>query len=398
MQLKLFGTKNKKIVWGTAFLLLLLICVFVWRMFFSKQEVQYLIETVQRGNIRQTVSASGEISASRLVDVGAQASGQVKKLYVHLGQKVKKGQLIAHIDSTTQKNNLSTAYSKLQTYQAQLNSKKIALRIAKKNYEREKELWEKNATSRKELETAEDTLSTTTATIAELNASIKQAKISLSTAKTNLGYTRIVAPFSGTVVSTPTEEGQTVNSVQSSPTIVQIANLETMIIKMQIAEGDVTKVKKGMDVIFTTLAEPNVKRKAVLQSVDPGLTLLSRGSYTEKTDLSSSAIYYFARAVVSNPDGNLHIGMTTQNTIIVKEVKNVLMLPTVTIKIRGEKYYVRVLNEKNEVQEKFIVIGVSDTMNTQIVSGLSEGEKVISAQMSQEEIDSAEPARRGRGR
>lgn len=362
------------------FLVLMAMLFFLWWSLSSQQEVHYLEEVVRRGDIHQSVYASGEVTAMRLVNIGAQVSGQVEKFYVHLGQEVKKGDLIAEIDSTTQRNEWNSAQSKLKTYQAQLHSKKIALRIAQQNYQREKELWEKDATSRRELENAENNLSMAKAAVVELNATISQAKISLSTAKANLGYTQILAPLSGTVVSVAIEEGQTIISAQASPTIAQIADLKTMIIKMQIAEGDVTKVKKGMKVLFNILSEPNKKREAILQSVDPGLTLLSQGNYTNKTDLSGSAIYYFARAKVENHDGALHIGMTTQNEIILQEAKDVLLLPNLAIHVREQNKYVRMLNAQNKVIEKTIVTGIANEIYTEVISGLFENDKVITSQ------------------
>ena len=189
----------------------------VWSYFQPEPQTSYITETVKRGDISQTVSATGEISPSNLVSVGAQASGQIKKLYVKLGQQVKKGDLIAEINSTNQVNTLNTEKSKLETYQAKLVSAEIALNSAEKKYKREAALWKENATSKEDLESAQDALAAAKANVAELKASIKQTKISINTAESELGYTRITATMDGTVVAIPVEEGQTVNAVQSTP-------------------------------------------------------------------------------------------------------------------------------------------------------------------------------------
>ena len=154
-----------------------------WSLMKPEPQSSFITEVVKRGDIRQTVSATGEISPSNLVSVGAEASGQIKKLYVKLGQQVKKGDLIAEIDSTNQINTLNTEKSKLETYQAKLVSAEIALSSAEKKYKRELALWKEQATSKEDLESAQDSLAAAKANVAELKASIKQSKISINTAE-----------------------------------------------------------------------------------------------------------------------------------------------------------------------------------------------------------------------
>ena len=363
--------------WGIALLAVAALAAGMWWWLKPKNEINYLTEPVVRTSIAQTVSATGEISAAQLVDVGAQASGQIKKLHVTLGQQVKKGDLIAEIDSTSQLNNLNTNKAKLDTYQAQLVSAEIALRSADKKYQREQALWKEDATSREALEDGQDAFAAAKASVAELKSSIRQTQIAINTAEADLGYTRITAPMDGTVVAIPVEEGQTVNANQTTPTIVQVADLSTMLNKMQIAEGDVNKVKAGMKLTFTTLSQPDNVREATLESIDPGLTTMSQGSYTTSTDTTDSAIYYYARSLVPNEDNVLHIGMTTENTIIINQAEKVLAVPKLAVKQRGGKQYVRVLGENKQPQEKEITTGLSDNMNTEVKSGLGEGENVI---------------------
>ena len=363
--------------WGIGLLAVAALAAGMWWWLKPKNEINYLTEPVVRTSIAQTVSATGEISAAQLVDVGAQASGQIKKLHVTLGQQVKKGDLIAEIDSTSQLNNLNTNKAKLDTYQAQLVSAEIALRSADKKYKREQALWQEDATSREALEDAQDAFAAAKASVAELKSSIRQTQIAINTAEADLGYTRITAPMDGTVVAIPVEEGQTVNANQTTPTIVQVADLSTMLNKMQIAEGDVNKVKAGMKLSFTTLSQPDNVREATLESIDPGLTTMSQGSYTTSTDTTDSAIYYYARSLVPNEDNVLHIGMTTENTIIINQAEKVLAVPKLAVKQRGGKQYVRVLGENKQPQEKEITTGLSDNMNTEVKSGLGEGENVI---------------------
>ncbi len=357
----------------------------VWTHYQPKDETSYITETVKKGTISQTVSATGEIASSHLVEVGAQASGQIKKLYVKLGQKIKKGDLIAELDSRTQLNTLNTDKAKLETYQAKLASAQIALSTAQKKYEREKALWANNATSKESLEDAQDSVASAKASVAELKSSIKQTQITINTSETDLEYTRITAPMDGTVVAIPVEEGQTVNANQSTPTIIQLANLDTMLNKMQIAEGDATKVKPGQKVRFTILSEQDHPVEATLDTVDPGLTTMSLGSYSNKTDTTSSAIYYYARALVPNPEGKLSIGMTTQNTIEINSAANVLVVPNTTVKKHDGKSFVRVLDANGQAHEQEIKVGLKDSMNVEITAGVKEGDKVVVSEMSPSE-------------
>lgn len=379
--------QGKKIT--ISILVLIAIATAIYFLFFNKTEqISYLTEKAVIGNIKRTVNTTGEIGAKQIVTVGAQVSGQIQKLYVSLGQQIKKGDMIAEIDSTTQENELNINKAKLESYKTQLEAKKIALVVAQKKYNREKSLKAKNATSDENLDTANDALATAKANVADLESLIIQTQISVNTAETNLGYTKIVAPFDGTIVSVPVEEGQTVNSNQTTPTIVQIADLSKMEIKMQISEGDITKINPGMEVTYTILSEPTKVFKGQLDALDPGLTTLTAGTYTGTTD-SSTAVYYYGNLVVPNEEGTLRIGMTTQNTITIASKDNVLIVPTITLNTVGDKNFVYTLEAGNKVVEKEVTVGLSDSMNTEIISGLKEGEKVISAQMASTEITAA---------
>ena len=388
---KIKTLKNPK-VWipVSAGIVLIIVLLSIW--FATRDDdVTYMTEKVRTGNISQVVEATGEVAAVNLVSVGAQVSGQIKKLYVVLGQEVKQGQMIAEIDSQTQENTLNTDKAKLNNYKAQLEARKIVLNISRKQYERELVLIKTNSTSQQNLENARDTYATARANVNEMESLIRQTQIAINTDETNLGYTKIRAPLDGTIVSVPVEEGQTVNANQTTPTIVQIANLNDMEIDIEISEGDITKVKPGMDVDYTILSEPNTIFHAKLDSIDPGLTTLTDGSYDKSGSSSSSsssstaAVYYYGRAYVNNPDGKLRIGMMTQNTIHISSAKNVLIVPSITITSRQGKHFVRILTDKNKVERRDVETGISDGVFTEIRSGLSEGEQVISSEVSKGE-------------
>lgn len=365
-------------------LVILIVIYFGYRHFAPKNDITYMTQPVIRGNIEKTVNATGEVGAVDLVDVGAQVSGEIEKLYVELGQKVKKGDIIAQIDSTTQRNEVNINKSKLESYNTQLKAAKISLKVAKQQYERSKRLLKNRATSRESFENFENAYETAKSNVVELQSLIKQTEINLSTAKTNLGYTTILAPIDGTVVSVPVDQGQTVNSAMTTPTIVRIADLTKMEILMEISEADITNVKPGLKVSYTILGG-NKSYETVLKSIDPGLTLLSNGTYTGIVG-SNEAVYYYGRIEINNDDEKLRIGMTTENTIYIDSAINVLMIPTMAIYRKDSGLYVNILKNKNEVEARKVELGISNNVFVEVKSGLNEGEEVILSQLSASEI------------
>lgn len=351
----------------------------------GEQTPTFLTENVTRADVEKTVVASGSIQSSNEVDVGAQVSGKITKLYVKLGQSVKKGDMIADIDSTTQINALNKAKAALASYQAQLKAKQTAYNVAQSSYSRLSKLYKLQSTSLDEFNSAKNTLDAAKAEIDALQESIKQAEIEVNTAETNVGYTKITSPIDGTVISTPISEGQTVNANQTTPTIVTVANLQKMLIKPEISEGDITKVKAGQEVEFTILSDNQTKYHAVIDSVDPATTTdtdaTSTSSSSSSSSSSTSAVYYYANMEVDNPDGVLRIGMTTENTIKIAAAKGVLTVSNMAIQKKGNKYIVHVLNDQNQSEEREVEIGVQNDFQTEIKSGLAEGEKVIVSQV-----------------
>lgn len=358
----------------------------VWYFFFKeKEQVAYVTEPVVRADISRVVNATGEVGPVQLVSVGAQVTGKIEKLYVVVGQTIKKGDLIAQIDSTTQENDLASNKAKLDSYQSQLEAAQVALKIAKTQYDRETKLYAGQATSKENLENAENSYAAALSKVTELESSIVQTRIAVNTSEINLGYTRIEATMDGIIVSVPVEEGQTVNANQTTPTIVQIADLGQMEILMEIAEGDVTKVAPGMRVTYSVLSEPQEIYETELASIDPGLTTLTKGTYV-KGGNTDAAIYYYGRLIVENSDSKLHIGMTTQNVIVIAEAKDVLTVPSLAIYRQNGNQYVHVL-ERGVVLEKVVETGLTDNMTTEIKSGLKENEMVITSSMTASQIN-----------
>ncbi|QHB70828.1 efflux RND transporter periplasmic adaptor subunit [Stenotrophomonas sp. 364] len=337
---------------------------------------------VSRGDIEQTVEATGVIDAYKLVSVGAQASGQIKSLKVQLGDGVKQGDLIAEIDATTQQNQVLNAQATLDQVKAQRSVQQASLREAELEFARQQQMLAAEATSRAEYDAADAKLKTARAQIQSYDAQIKGRETELGTARANLAYTRITAPMDGTVVAVVAEEGRTVNANQTAPTIVMLARLDLVTVNAEVSEADVVKIKAGMPVYFTTLGEPDRKYHATLRQVNPAPSSIANDSASSSSSSSSSAssaVYYNALFDVENPDGTLRIDMTAQVSVMLKQAKGVLTIPAVALgpKTRDGQYMVRVADADGMPTPRKVKIGINNGATAEVLSGLKEGEKVV---------------------
>lgn len=355
----------------------------------GEEQNQLITSKIKKANLILSVDAVGEVFAENLVDVGTRATGQIKELYVKVGDRVKVGDKIAQIDDEVQQNTLEQKQAELGSLEARKNSAQVAYNTAKSQYSRELGLFKNQATSKENLENAKNALFSAEASLKEADAKITQSKIAVDIAKQDLGYTNIIAPFSGTVVSVPVEVGQTLNAVQSAPTVAQIADLGKMEIKMEVSEADIGQIKVGDIVEYNVLSNVENKFRAKVSSIDPGLTTLSNGNYSTTSSSSSttkSAVYYYVKMLVNNESGALRIGMTTQNKIIVKEVKDAIQIPLIALKTDEEGNYA-LLKTGNEISKKYLKIGIKTEAYAEVIEGLNEGDEVVSSQMSQAQID-----------
>lgn len=392
--------------WWVGVLLLLIMAAWgAYRIWFAKEPSAPMITaTVERGDIEEAVLATGTIQASKLVNVGAQVSGQVKRLYVKLGDHVTAGQLIAEVDANTQQNSLQDAQAALASARAQKLAKRAALAQAQANFDRQKFMFERDAASKADYQSAQQALATARADLSATDASITQAGLRVKTAQTNLGYARITAPMDGTVVAVVTEAGQTMNAVQSAPTVVKLAQLDPMTIQSQISEADVPRVRPGLPAYFTILGQPDKLHNATLRNVEPGPSNMASYDPNATTN-SSNAVYYNGLLVAPNPDGTLRIGMTAQVNIVLDQAKNVLLIPsgalvkpaggkraaraasapasavpTDPVAAPGSRQIVRVVSGKpgeEVVQERSVRIGLNNRVHVAVLEGLKEGEKVV---------------------
>lgn len=343
------------------------------------------------GDIESTVLASGTLDASRMVSVGAQVSGQIKSLKVQLGQRVKAGDFIAEIDPTTQQNELRDAEAALTSVKAQRSEQEAALRRGELAYERQKTMLEGEATSQADYEEADATLRSTKARMVSLDAQIEQGAAKIDTARAKLGYTKIVAPIAGTVVAVVAKEGQTVNAIQTAPTIVKLANLDTMTVGAQISEADVIRVKAGQTVYFMILGDPHKRYYGKLRSIEPAPASVQAESGTGAASgggsgNTSTAVYYNGQFEVPNPKGELRIAMTAQVSIVLGEAKGVLTIPSAALGQRDVdgNYLVQVVGKDGKPTPRRVTIGLNNNASAQVLSGLAVGEKVVVGEVSAE--------------
>ena len=197
---------------------------------------------VTRGNIESSVTALGTLQPRQYVDVGAQASGQIRKIHVDVGAEVTQGQPLVEIDPSTQTAKLDASRFAIENLKAQLHEQRALHDLARQKFQRQQRLAQGGATREEDIQSAQAEVRTTQARIDMFQAQIRQAQASLRSDEAELGYTRIFAPMSGTVVAIDAREGQTLNAQQQTPLILRIANLSPMTVWAEVSEADIGHV------------------------------------------------------------------------------------------------------------------------------------------------------------
>ncbi|MCZ2328781.1 efflux RND transporter periplasmic adaptor subunit [Bartonella sp. F02] len=377
--------KRKKLSLFLAIPSLIIVLLFVRSCVFGTKATVYMTAVVKRGDIEESVLASGIVRPSRLVAVGARATGRVVAMHVVPGSIVKEGDLLAEIDPTDQENDLKRRKAALAHYHARLTEQETYLSLAQTKLERQKNMSEIRAVSQASLDDAIAQVKIHEAQIAQLKEQIMQAQIDVESAEVNLGYTRVVAPSSGTVLETVVEEGQNINAVQSAPTIVILGDLSKMTIKAKISEADILKVRAGQPIYFTVLGNSKRRYEGILERVDPAPESIradesiNPGIIGGSSALASSAIYYNGLVRVDNADDSLRTYMTAQVHIILGRSQNVLLVPSDALRdeTQEHKAWVQLLVGNNNIVAKQVTVGLNNKVMAEIVSGLNEGDVVI---------------------
>lgn len=391
----------------------LLVLWFLWSWLFTDKQEEHTYNTavVGRGSIETLVTATGILQPRDYVDVGAQVSGQLKILHVEVGSTVKKGDLLAEIDATVYAANVDSTRAQLAGQQAQLRDREAQLKLAKINYQRQQNLHREDAATREAVDTAEASLASVQAQLDALRAQIKQTESDLRAQEANLSYANIYAPMDGTVVSIESRQGQTLNANQMAPNIMRIADLSVMTVQTQVSEADIGKLQVGMPVYFTTLGSQGRRWYSVLERIQPTPEVLN------------NVVLYHALFNVPNEEGLLMTNMSTQVFFITSQATDVLLVPMSAVSFgaeaqpdtpRGAKLSAQGVKRTKQAAEAFssqrsgtvqvtkgagqqetrdVVIGVTNRIQAEIVSGLTEGEVVVTGVRSLENVSSAQGTR-----
>jgi len=308
-------------------ILIIVVAIGGWKYYSNRNNsaANYLTATVERGDIQNLVTATGVLQPRDYVDVGAQVSGQLKKLMVVVGQQVKTGDLLAEIDATVNSAKVDGIRAQLLNLQAQLNDKQAQLILAKIRIERQENLYKDDATTKEAMQTAEASYQSASAQLKAVQAQIQQTESSLRAEEANLEFARIYAPMSGTVVSITSRQGQTLNANQQAPTIMRIADLSTMTVQTQVSEADIGKLHIGMPVYFTTLGGQDYRWYSKLDRVEPTPTV------------TNNVVLYNALFEVPNDSKVLMTQMSTQVFFIASQAKDTLVIPASAVNFKARK-------------------------------------------------------------
>ncbi len=362
---------QKKYIYSTAAVIIVIIIGVIG--FAGSKQVKYNTKTLKRCTITEVVEASGTINPVNTVSVGSTVSGLIKEIYVDYNDVVKKGQILAQIDPANFEATVQQNQAQINNARANLAKLQAIANYDQKQYVRYKNLYAKNFVAKSELD---EKLSTYQSDIAQINAAkaqINQYQASLKTALTNLGYTKIIAPVDGTVISREIDLGSPVAASFQAPELFTIAqDLTKMQIEVSVSEADIGKVEEGQDVTYTLDGYPDSTFKGKVTQV--------RLSPTTE----SNVVTYTVIVDVNNEDLKLKPGMTANVSIITDKSEDVLCVPNMALKftpdINGPKYKnqgIWIL-EKNKPKRIEIETGANNDTSTEIISdALNEGAQVI---------------------
>jgi HlyD family secretion protein len=371
--LNLSNLKNiqKKYIYSSAAIIALIIIGGIG--FSGAKQVKYKTKAIERCTITEVVEASGTINPVNTVSVGSTVSGLIKEIYVDYNDVVKKGQILAQIDPANFKATVQQNQAQINNARANLAKLQAIANYDQKQYVRYKNLYSKNFVAKSELD---EKLSTYQSDLAQINAAkaqISQYQATLKTALTNLGYTKIIAPVDGTVISREIDLGSPVAASFQAPELFTIAqDLTKMQIEVSVSEADIGRVEEGQDVTYTLDGYPD--------STFTGKVTQVRLSPTTE----SNVVTYTVIVDVNNEDLKLKPGMTANVSIITDKSENVLCVPNMALKftpdINGPKYKnqgIWIL-EKGKPKRVEIETGAYNDSSTEIISDkIQEGTDVI---------------------
>ncbi|MBH3119480.1 efflux RND transporter periplasmic adaptor subunit [Serratia ureilytica] len=334
---------------------------------------------VDRGDIEKSVLATGILKPARQVNVGAQVNGQLKKLYVKPGDRVAQGQLLAEIDPTLQLNELRKSQAELRSAQAQKLASQAQLKQYQLELTRQRALARDRAGVASDLEKAQAQHDAQLAQLKVNESQIVQAEVAQETARANLAFTRITAPIDGEVLGIVTQEGQTIVSSQSAPTILVMADVDTMMVHTRISENDILQVRAGQPLWFYVAADPRRRYEGVMGAIQQApAEALEADPLGRNSSQQTAAVYYNGVFAVANGERRLRTAMTAQVFIITERATGVVRLPMAALgeALDGERYQIRVL-EGQRVVARSVRIGKRDRRYAEVLEGVRVGEQVL---------------------
>lgn len=363
-----FGKKR----YIAALIVVLLLCGWGYKQYKAKK-IYYRTTKIDKCTITEIVEASGTINPVNIVSVGSTVSGLMKEIYVDYNTEVKKGQLLAQIDPANFQASVDQNTAQIRNAEANLAKLKAQMVYAEKTYNRYKNLYAKNFIAKSELDQAESDYLAQKASVGAQQASIAQARANYNTAMTNLGYTKIIAPVDGTIISRDIDVGQPVAASFQAPELFTIAqDLTQMQIEVNVSEADIGEVKEGQDVKYTLDGYPDSTFRGKVTQVRLDSTT------------TSNVVTYTVIVSVNNEDLKLKPGMTANVSIITKKSTDVKCVPSMALKFSpdtsGQKYQnqgIWIL-EKGKPKRIDIKEGASDDSHIEIISDkLQIGDEVI---------------------
>ncbi|BFT84011.1 efflux RND transporter periplasmic adaptor subunit (plasmid) [Enterobacter pseudoroggenkampii] len=336
---------------------------------------------VEYADIEQHLTMTGVLKPKEQVSVGAQVNGRLNKLHVKEGEPVKKGQLLAEIDPTLAQNDVDNAKAELNTALVQKKITSLSLRQSLSDYNRQKKMLAEDATTLSDLENAKTNYQSDKEQFSLNQIQIAQAEVKLKTAQANSDFTRITSPIDGTVVGILTQEGQTIVSSQTAPTILVVANLDVMDVNIKISEMDIMKTKIDMPLWFNVTAAPDIIYKGQLKSIQQIPADMLQSMQSNSIDSSANqnkAVYYNGSFEVTNKDRLLKPAMTVQVYLVVSEKKQVLVIPTDYLSRNDNKGQLTVnVQNKNNIEKRTVKVGIKTAKRTEVISGLEVGEILV---------------------
>ncbi|MBN1325281.1 MAG: efflux RND transporter periplasmic adaptor subunit [Alphaproteobacteria bacterium] len=334
----------------------------------TQTDSQFATINLSRGDLRQVVTATGEIRPLNTISIGSQVSGIIQKIYVDYNSKVKKGDTLLTIDPTVLQASVEEVKASLVSAESQRN-------YAKNEFNRNKTLYSDGFIARAEMEQSQTTYE-------QAEQAVKRTKSQYDRAVTNLSYATIVSPVDGTVISRKVDKGQTVAASFQSPDMFEIAeDLSKMQIETSVSEADIGVIKEGQVVTFTVDAYPTQTFQGNVKQIRLSPTT------------TSNVVVYTVVIDVDNSDMRLMPGMTAFVTIVIAEKKDVLKASNSAFLLRSfdgiagkpgdatPKTHMaieRIINGKTSIILIPYTKGLITSTETEVISdGLKESDKII---------------------